>query len=62
MPKIKDREIHRRTQNVDFGQREEERMTKIDVIDRICEKLNLSRKEVVGFVDSVFDIIRDSSI
>jgi len=49
-------------QNVEFGNEKGRTLTKIDVIESIYEKLNLSRKEVVGFVDSVFDIIRDSSI
>ena len=35
-------------------------MTKIDVIESIYEKLNLSRKEVVRVVESVFDVIKET--
>jgi integration host factor subunit alpha len=35
-------------------------MTKIDVIETICEKLDLPRKEVGRVVESVFDIIKET--
>jgi integration host factor subunit alpha len=34
-------------------------MTKINIIDSICEKLGIQKKDCVKIVESVFDIIKD---
>jgi len=34
-------------------------MTKIDIVDKLYEKLNLPKKEVDKVVESVFDIIKE---
>jgi integration host factor subunit alpha len=34
-------------------------MTKIDIIDSIYEKLGIPKKDCVGIVESVFEIIKD---
>ena len=34
-------------------------MTKIDIIDSICEKTGILKKDGVRIVESVFDIIKD---
>jgi integration host factor subunit alpha len=35
-------------------------MTKIDIVERLYEKLNLPKKEVDKVVESVFDIIKET--
>jgi len=35
-------------------------MTKIDIVDKIYEKVGLPKKELTRVVDSVFDIIKES--
>ena len=35
-------------------------MTKIDIVDKLYEKLDLPRKEVDKVVESVFDIIKET--
>jgi integration host factor subunit alpha len=35
-------------------------MTKIDIVDNICEKVGYSKKEVAKIVETVFDIIKET--
>ena len=35
-------------------------MTKIDIVDKICEKVGYSKKEVAKIVETVFDIIKET--
>ena len=35
-------------------------MTKIDIVDKICEKVGYSKKEVEKIVETVFDIIKET--
>jgi integration host factor subunit alpha len=35
-------------------------MVKIDIVDKICEKVDLPNKEVAKIVETVFDIIRET--
>jgi len=35
-------------------------MVKIDIVDRICEKVGFSNKEVAKIVETVFDIIKET--
>ncbi|PKN06311.1 MAG: integration host factor subunit alpha, partial [Deltaproteobacteria bacterium HGW-Deltaproteobacteria-7] len=35
-------------------------MTKIDIIQNVCEKLGFSKKDSADIVESLFDIIKDS--
>jgi integration host factor subunit alpha len=35
-------------------------MVKIDIVDKICEKVGFSNKEVAKIVETVFDIIKET--
>ena len=35
-------------------------MTKIDIVDKIYEKMGFPKKEVAKIVDSVFDMIKET--
>jgi integration host factor subunit alpha len=35
-------------------------MVKIDIVDKICEKIDLPNKEVTKIVETVFDIIKET--
>jgi len=35
-------------------------MTKIDIVDNICEKVSFSKKEVAKIVETVFDMIKET--
>ena len=35
-------------------------MVKIDIVDKICEKVGFSNKEVTKIVETVFDIIKET--
>jgi len=35
-------------------------MVKIDIVDKICEKVDISNKEVAKIVETVFDIIKET--
>jgi len=35
-------------------------MTKIDIVEKVCEKVGYSNKEVARIVETVFDIIKET--
>jgi integration host factor subunit alpha len=37
-------------------------MVKIDIVDKICEKVGFSNKEMAKIVETVFDIIKDTLV
>jgi integration host factor subunit alpha len=37
-------------------------MVKIDIVDKICEKVGFSKNEVAKIVEYIFDIIKDTLI